>query len=60
MIKPEIWKPDRSLSPISKTIEFFETLLKRFILSCHSSQEELWARIERKKRQLHIIVASWP
>jgi len=58
MIKPEFGKPIDAVT-YSKTIEFFETLLKALHPFMPFITEELWHELKERKDNC-IIVASWP
>jgi valyl-tRNA synthetase len=58
MIKPEFGKPIDAVT-YSKTIEFFETLLKALHPFMPFITEELWHELKERKNNC-IIVSSWP
>ena len=58
MIKPEFGKPIDAVT-YSKTIEFFETLLKALHPFMPFITEELWHELKERKDNC-IIVSSWP
>ena len=59
MIKPEFGKPIDQAT-YSKTISFFETLLKALHPLMPFITEELWHELQEREKTDCVIVASWP